>query len=92
MTGGFPTSGWAIIGVLLLTLGSVLTFAGKLISDLRSELKEQNNKILEKVMPVFEQNAVTSKAMIDASQKLADATQQMLQAMAIADARKDRGT
>lgn len=80
----FPTTAAAIIGFLITVLGAGLTYAGKLISSLRddikakdvdikakdAELKALNEKIQDRIVPAVEASTRVGEAVLRVAERM----------------------
>lgn len=71
MTSSTPVTALAIIGLLLSAMGGILAYAAKLISDLRTDNRDLQNKMLDRAIPALEANAAATTAMVQMTQSLA---------------------
>lgn len=77
MSGSFPTTSVAIIGFLVMALGAVGTYAGKLIGSLRDDLKQKdaelkaiNEKVIDRIIPLMESTTRAGEAMTRAAERM----------------------
>lgn len=78
-----PTSAWAALGVILAAVFGFFGALVKLLMAFREDNKELQDKVMDRAIPALEANAEAGKQMVAA-------TQQMLTALAVAQAVKDR--
>lgn len=71
MSGSTPVTALAIIGLLLSAMGGILAYAAKLISDLRTDNRDLQNKMMDRAIPALEANAAATTAMVQMTQTLA---------------------
>jgi hypothetical protein len=77
------TSVWAVIGISITAIFGLFGGLVKLLMQFRADIKELQDKVMDRAIPALEANAEATKLMVSA-------TQQALTALAVAQALKDR--
>lgn len=65
----FPTSGWAIISVLIAGYTTIFAFMAKLIVAYRKREEAMTDKMVDQVIPALATSTATNNSAIEAMQK-----------------------
>lgn len=81
---GIPDAEWDVFAVAITAVFGFFGLLVKLLADARKDNKELQSLVIEKALPALTENAEATKLMVQVSQ-------QILTALAVAQAVKDRG-